>query len=176
MNEGLHFELALASGGDRQQRRSLGAAAASCLCNAVGGGAYILWPGDIMLGDTLAARVTYTLREDDVLLVFDADAAHAAPTLEADVTAALAERAAGFPENNAALIQEYCDRCRTLMKFVDTTYRGMPVYGFAFAVDKFGGLMVMTQESRTVVTIYSGRAELAKDEPQQPDVPLMPRV
>ena len=96
--------------------------------------------------------------------------------MEARGEAALASLAEGFPENSAELIQGYCNHCRTLMKFVDTVYRGMPVYGFAFAVDKFGGLMVMTQQSRSVVTVYSGRAELAQDEPQQPDMPIMPSM
>lgn len=176
MNEGLHFEIALAPDCDRKQMRSLGAAAASCLRDAIGGKAEILWPGDILLDGEKAASVSCSVRADDVLLAFDVSAAHASDTLEQNVRASLAARAEGFPENNAQLIQEYCNSCRTLMKFVDTAYRGMPVYGFAFAVDKFGGLMVMTQESRTVVTVYSGKAELAKDEPQQPDLPLMPRV
>ena len=176
MNEGLHFELALSPAGERRQWRSLGAAAAVCLRDAVGEGSSILWPGDILSGEETVASVVCTLRQNDVLLSFDVDAAHASDTLETEVRAALTARAEGFPDNNAEIIQEYCNSCKTLMKFVDTTYRGMPVYGFAFAVDKFGGLMVMTQESRTVVTVYSGRAELAKDEPQQPDVPLMPRV
>ena len=82
-----------------------------------------------------------------------------------------------FPENRADLIQAYCEHCRTVMKFVDVTYRGMPLYGFAFAVDRHGGLMVMTQESHTVVTVYGGEAVIVKKEDAPanvPDLPVMP--
>ncbi len=83
----------------------------------------------------------------------------------------------GYPENQADLLAKYCEQCLTVMKFVNVTYRGVPLYGFAFAVDKHGGLMVMTQESRTVVTLYGGEAEIVKkeDAPEDvPDVPAMP--
>ncbi len=176
MNDNLHFEITLPTSCSRSEARSLGAAAATCLRDAIGGRTEILWPGHILLGEEELASVTCRVGEGSVLLTFDVSPAHASETLAMDVEKAVAGLAADFPANNAEIIQNYCNRCRTLMKFVDVVYRGMPVYGFAFAVDKHGGLMVMTQVSRTVITVYSGEAVLAKDEPQQPDMPLMPRV
>ncbi len=77
------------------------------------------------------------------------------------ITRRLTEILSGYPENREALLEEYARRCCTLGRMVDVTYRGMPLYGFAFAVDKHGGLMLMTQENRTVVTVYSGEATFA---------------
>lgn len=169
-----HFEIQIETGCPRKENRILGAAAALCLRDAMGGAAEILWPGEIVIDKKTAASVECRAAEGGALLSFDVDDAHAAEGLAELVENALRALAAGFPENSAEIIQNYCNHCRTLMKFVDVVYRGMPVYGFAFAVDRFGGLMVMTQVSRTVVTVYSGRAELAQDEPQQPDIPTMP--
>ena len=160
----------------KSEARVLGTAAALCLCEAIGGKAAILWPGHIMIGDDNVADARCELGENGAALSFTVADAYASETLPAEVEKAVRSLAADFPANSADIVQKYCNRCRTLMKFVDTTYRGMPVYGFAFAVDKYGGLMVMTQISRTVVTIHSGEAPLAVDEPQQPDIPFMPRV
>jgi len=176
MSESIRFDITVHTGCDRLQNRSLRAAAAVCLKNAVGGKASIFWPGDIVADGGNAASVSCAANDGGAVLSFEIDPAYAREGLKDELEAALNEMAAGFPENNADIIQQYCNSLQTLMKFVDTTYRGMPVYGFAFAVDKFGGLMVMTQASRSVVTVYNGRAELAKDEPQQPDMPFMPRV
>lgn len=176
MNEGLHFEIELETGCPKKENRVLGAAGALCLRDAIGGKAAIMWPGDIVVENETVASCACGVREGGALLRFDVTAPYAKEALAADAEKAVRALAAGFPENSAEIIQSYCNVCRTLMKFVDTVYRGMPVYGFAFAVDRFGGLMVMTQHSRTVVTVYSGRAALAEDEPQQPEYPLMPRV
>lgn len=176
MNEGLHFEIELDTGRPRKENRVLGAAAALCLRDAVGGKAAIMWPGDIVIENETVASVRCLPADGLVKLVCDVSSVCAAESMTSEVEAALRKLAAGFPENGAEIIQGYCNHCRTLMKFVDTVYRGMPVYGFAFAVDKFCGLMVMTQETRTVITIYNGPAELAKDEPQQPEMPLSPRL
>ena len=172
----MRFELTLEARADRKQIRSLAAAAAVYLRDAVCEEADILWPGDITLGGERVARVERAPRDGAIRLFFTVAAPYAAADLPEKLLAALRSKAAGFPENNAELIQEYTNSCRTVMKYVDTVYRGMPVYGFAFAVDKYGGLMVMTQETRTVITVYTGRADIAVDEPQQPDYPLMPRV
>lgn len=172
----LHFEIELETGCPKKESRVLGAAGALCLRDAIGGKAAILWPGEIVIDSETVAACTCAVRDGGALLRFDVTAPYVTDTLAGDVEAAVRKLAAGFPDNSAAIIQDYCNVCRTLMKFVDTTYRGMPVYGFVFAIDRFGGLMVMTQHSRTVVTIYSGKATLAEDEPQQPEYPLMPRV
>lgn len=162
---------------EKKQARSLRAAAAVCLNNAVGGKTSIMWPADIVSeGNEVIATAACLIGEDEATLSFSVNDEYASASLAAEVEAAFDKLTAGFPDNNADIIQQYCNSLKTLMKFVDTAYRGMPVYGFAFAVDKFGGLMVMTQESRTVVTVYSGKAALAQDEPQQPDMPIMPRA
>ncbi len=176
MNETMKFEIALEAPCSKQEARALGAVGALCLREAVDEKAEIYWPGEIVVNGGTAASVTCAVREGGALLRFSVSAPYARASLPDELEAALRVWTDGFPQNGAALIQAYCNHCKTLMKFVDTTYHGMPVYGFAFAIDKYGGLMVMTQPSRAVVTVYSGRAELAKDEPQQPDMPVMPRV
>ena len=176
MNEPMHFEIEIETGLPRKENRTLGAAAALCLSDAVGGKTAILWPGDIVLDGETVASAACRPQEGGALLAFDVSPAYASEALPGQIKASVEKLAAGYPENGAEIIQTYCNRCQTLMKFVDTVYRGMPVYGFAFAVDKYGGLMVMTQQSRTVITVYSGRADLAQDEPQQPQMPIMPRV
>ena len=170
------FELQLSVSADRKQVRSLGCAAAVCLRDLLCREADILWPGRIMLRDDCIARAEWASRDGELLLRITVTAPYAGEHLPAALRATLEKKAAAFPANNAEIIQEYANNCRTIMKYVDTVYRGMPVYGFAFAVDKYGGLMVMTQASRTVITVYGGTAELAVDEPQQPEYPAMPHV
>ena len=156
--------------------RVLGLTAAVLLCEALGPSAMLLWPGHIECGGRSAALVRFGTREGELCVECRWEPDFGDAVDEASVRAAWEALAAGFPENRESLMQRYCSRCRTLMKYVDTVYRGMPVYGFAFAVDKYGGLMVMTQISRTVVTVYDAEAPLAVDEPQQPEIPAMPRV
>lgn len=171
-----HFSIELDISCEKKEARVLWCAAACALREAMGDKAAILWPGSIVIGEESAAEVYCVISGKSVKLSFDIQEKYNRDTLAETVEAGIRARAAGFPENSAALLQSYCGHCRTLMKFVDTNYRGMPVYGFAFAVDKYGGLMVMTQPSHSVVTVYSGRASLAADEPEQPDMPFMPRV
>lgn len=161
--------------------RCLAVTAASWVRDAVGEGAFILWPNRVILGEKPICAITCRATADDeIMLTFEPEAGAlpiALDVFEERVTAAAAAAVEGYPENQPALLQAYCEHCRTVMKFVNVTYRGMPLYGFAFAVDKHGGLMVMTQESHTVVTVYGGEAEIVKkgEEPDTaPDLPNMP--
>ncbi len=163
------------------QARCLAMTAASWVRDAVGGEAYILWPNHARLGEEdLCAITCRATAENNIMLTFKPKVevlpVSAEVFMERVVSAAVRDLE-GFPENRADLIQAYCEHCRTVMKFVNVTYSGMPLYGFAFAVDKHGGLMVMTQESRTVVTLYGGEAEIVKkrEEPDgTPELPNMP--
>lgn len=166
------------------EARGLRMAAAVCARDAIGAGAEIHWPGMIMLTKKLLCRVRFGRGADRVIFQVELNlpeltAAGIAKTPESimeEIARTLAEAIAGCPENLEAAAQRYCQSCVTLMKFVDVTYRGVPVYGFAFAVDRHGGLMVMTQESRTVVTVYSGAATLAATQPETPEIPPVPGI
>ena len=162
------------------EARCLAVAAASWVRDAVGGDAYILWPNHVVLGEARVCAITCRATAAGEL-VFTFSPTEAMPLPADELAARVADAAekalAGFPGNQPALMQAYCDHCRTVMKFVDVTYRGMPLYGFAFAVDRHGGLMVMTQESHTVVTVYGGEAVIVKKEDAPanvPDLPVMP--
>ena len=164
------------------EARCLAMVCASWVREAVGGEAEILWPNHVVLGEKRVCAITCRATGDDAIrLSFAPDtASFGAEESLAERVAAAAERdLAGYPDNRPELIQTYCRHCRTVMKFVNVTYRGVPVYGFAFAVDRHGGLMVMTQSSRTVVTLYGGEAVIAgkDDAPVEiPDLPPMPSV
>lgn len=161
------------------EARSLAVTAALWVRDAVGGTARIHWPNHVIAdGKRVCAVRCAALSAGGLRFDF-----HPSPEvgLPADFAAAVcrnaAEAMAGYPENRPQLLQRYCEFCDTVMKFVDTSYRGMPIYGFAFAVDRHGGLMVMTQESRTVLTIYGGEAVIAdKRDQQPPDLPPTPRL
>lgn len=159
------------------QARSLAVSCAVWPCEAVGGGASIRWPNHVVKdGADLCAIECRATGDDRIVLTYRPRGALPLPEEDLfDRVASAAERdLADFPHNSAALLTRYCERCDTIMKFVDTTYRGMPLYGFAFAVDKHGGLMVMTQESHTVVTLYGGEAAIVgKRDPEPPDLPVM---
>lgn len=180
---GLYFSVALKPAGPlKEAYYGLRAAAALCVAKALGGEVKIAWPCDIMSTDEKLGGVLCEAKDGVLAIGFGLrpqamGTALSPEKVMADTVRAMAEAAAGWPENQAVLLQDYCDRCVTLMKFVDVTYRGMPLYGFAFAVDRMGGLMVMTQESHTVVTVYSGDAVPAeKREGEAPAVPPAPRV
>ena len=163
------------------EARCLAMVCASWVRAAVGADAAILWPNHVVLDGRRVCAVTcrataggtlvFTFRPDPAVLPVPAE------DFRAGVLAAAVPALTGYPENRADLLTAYCEHCRTVMKFVHTAYRGMPLYGFAFAVDKHGGLMVMTQESRTVVTLYGGEAEIVRreDGPEEtPELPPMP--
>ena len=165
------------------EARSLAVIAGRFAADAIGGGAVIHWPTSIVLSGKCVCRVRCRARDDSMVFRFSVDPACLADRTEpdpgqimADTASSLAAAAAACPDGLPGLLQSYCEKCVMLMKFVDVTYRGMPLYGFAFAVDKNGGLMVMTQESHTVVTVYSGEAKLAEREPEQPEMPPSPSV
>lgn len=165
------------------QARCLAVTAASWVRDAVGGEASILWPNHVVLGERRVCAITCRATGDnEIMLTFTPDPG-TQDVLPADfagrVSAAAERDLSGYPDNRAALLQTYCSRCRTVMRFVNVNYRGMPVHGFAFAVDKHGGLMVMTQKSRTVITLYGGEAKLVEqgDVPEElPDLPVMPGI
>ena len=165
------------------QARCLAVTAASWVREAAGGGAEILWPNHVVRGEERLCAITCRATADDIIMLTFSPNAEAAGSLPEDfaeqVVAAAVRDLADYPENRPELIAAYCRHCRTVMKSVNVVYRGMPVYGFAFAVDKHGGLMVMTQKSRTVITLYGGEARIAEkgDEPVEiPDVPAMPGI
>ena len=163
------------------QARCLAMVCASWVREAVGGEAKILWPNHVVLGERRVCAVTCRATGDrDIMLTFkpDHEALDIAPEDLAERVASAAQRdLAAYPDNRSELIQTYCRHCRTVMQYVNVTYRGVPLFGFAFAVDRHGGLMVMTQNSRTVVTLYGGEAKIAgkDDAPVEiPDLPPMP--
>ena len=165
------------------QARCLAVTAASWVCEAVGDTASILWPNHVVLGEKRVCAITCRATKDNVIMLIFAPASEASDMLPADfaerVSASAERDLSDYPDNRAELIQTFCSRCRTVMKFVNVNYRGMPVHGFAFAVDKHGGLMVMTQRSRTVITLYGGEAKIVEqgDVPEEiPDLPTMPRI
>ena len=163
------------------EARCLAMVCASWVRAAVGGEAKILWPNHVRVGEKCVCAITCRATgENEIMLTFEPDNEVLSVTLEtfAERVAAEAERdLSGYPDNRAELIQAYCRHCATVMQYVNVTYRGVPLYGFAFAVDRHGGLMVMTQSSRTVVTLYGGEAKIVrKDEVpvEIPDFPPMP--
>lgn len=176
MENEMIFDLTVRTGTDKKQSRSALCAAVVCLRDRICPEAGIFWPAIILHGEERIAEAEWSAQDGALQLRFHVDGTYASDDLPSILESALLEKLCDFPENNADIIQEYANSCTTIMKYVDTVYRGMPVYGFAFAVDKYGGLMIMTQASRTVITVYSGHADLAVDEPQQPDYPVMPRV
>ena len=159
------------------QARALPLAAALWLRDAVGGPARIQWPAEVTADGRPAGRVTCRVGADTITFscALMPDAVPDPAAAAAAVADAAAETLAGWPDNRPDIIQRYCNACDTVMRFVDTFWRGMPLYGFAFAVDKNGGLMVMTQETRTVLTVYDGPARIAESaEAPPPDLPVMP--
>lgn len=161
------------------QARCLAVTAASWVREAVGGDAEIHWPNHVLVDGTRVCGIECRARDKKIMLTFTPDAQAIPEPVGAfaeKVVRAAVSALEGYPENQPELLQKYCEHCVTVMKFVNTTYRGVPLYGFAFAVDKHGGLMVMTQESRTVVTLYGGEVRIAKkgEGPETPAVPDMP--
>lgn len=161
------------------QARSLAVTAALWVRNAIGGDAKIAWPNHVLVDGKRACALECRAGDGRIMLTFRPDMEVVSAPLETfaeNVVSAAADALKDYPENRESLLQAYCEHCVTVMKFVHSTYRGVPLYGFAFAVDKHGGLMVMTQESRTVVTLYGGEVRLAEkgDEPESPEVPVMP--
>ncbi len=189
---GLWFSMAVKPDCPFQETFSLPVAAAVCARKAIGGKAKIKWPNDILIDGKKVCGILCEAVNGVIVLGFginlenplpeelpEAGRAEGKTPLEllTAITHELAELTAGYPDNRPAIIQAYCEHCLTLMKYVDVVYRNMPLYGFACAIDKNGGLMVMTQESRTVVTIYSGEATIVKKrDGDDPDVPAAPRV
>lgn len=161
------------------QARSLAVTAALWVRNAIGGDAKIGWPNHVTVDGRRACAIECRAGNGRIMLTFRPDADVISAPLDAfaeRVIRAAVDALEAYPENRENLLQAYCEHCVTVMKFVHSTYRGVPLYGFAFAVDKHGGLMVMTQESRTVVTLYGGEVRLAEkgEEPETPEVPIMP--
>ncbi len=161
------------------QARCLAVTAASWVRDAVGGDAKIHWPNHVTVGETRVCGIECRAKDDRIMLTFKPDVqaiSEPVGTFAEKVVRAAVSALEGYPENQPALLQKYCEHCITVMKFVDTTYRGVPLYGFAFAVDKHGGLMVMTQESRTIVTLYGGDVRLAQKDGEagMPEMPRMP--
>jgi BirA family biotin operon repressor/biotin-[acetyl-CoA-carboxylase] ligase len=180
---GLYLSIATSVQGSlRDAYYGLRAAAAVSVCRALGPQAKIHWPCDILVDSKTVGGILCEAQEGLLVIGIGlrADALEGAPaldTLAQDIAGHLAALAAAWPENQTQVMQEYCDSCITLMKHVDVVYRGMPLYGFAFAADRVGGLMVMTQESKTVVTIYTGDAVIDNDrEAPAPQVPPAPRI
>lgn len=186
---GLYFSIAVKPDCPFEESFSLPSAAAVCAQKAIGGKAEIKWPNDILVEGKKVCGILCEAVNGVIVLGFGVNLKNELPgdlpdagrvegeplTIMTAIVDELLRLLADYPENRPAIIQTYCEHCMTLMKHVDVIYRGMPLYGFACAIDKNGGLMVMTQESRTVVTIYSGEATIVKkrdgDDPVVPDPP-----
>ena len=188
---GLWFSMTVKPDCPFQETFSLPAAAAVCARNAIGGKAKIKWPNDILVDGKKVCGILCEAVNGVIVAGFGINVANPLPDSLPDagraekspeellsaITRELAAMVAGYPENRPAIIQTYCEHCLTLMKYVDVVYRNMPLYGFACAIDKNGGLMVMTQESHTVVTVYSGEATIVdKQEGETPAVPPPNRI
>lgn len=188
---GLWFSVAVKPDCPFSESFSLPVAAAVCARNAIGGEAKIKWPNDILVDGKKVCGILCEAVNGVIVLGFGINLKNALPddlpdagrvegepeVLLRRIVEELALLLREYPENRPTIIQAYCEHCVTLMKYVDVVYRNMPLYGFACAIDKNGGLMVMTQESRTVVTIYSGEATIVKKrDGDDPDVPAPPRV
>ena len=169
---GLYLSVCAALPCPAAEAPALAALAALAACEAVGPKAQIKWPNDILLDGRKVCGILCEMKENCLIFGFGVNVENELPAeltqagrvntargeLLERITRRLADILSGYPENREALLELYARRCCTLGRMVDVTYRGMPLYGFAFAVDKHGGLMVMTQENRTVVTVYSGEA------------------
>lgn len=188
---GLYFSMAVKPNCPFQEALSLPVAAAVCAQKAIGGKSKIKWPNDILVDGKKVCGILCEAVNGVIILGFGINVKNDLPEdlpdagrvdktpeeLIAAITYELARLLEGYPDNRPEIIQTYCEHCMTLMKYVDVIYRNMPLYGFACAIDKNGGLMVMTQESRTVVTIYSGEATIVKKrDGDDPDVPAPPRI
>ena len=183
----LCFSVALPLVCDPKQARSLQNDAGLRARNAIGGKTKIRWLNDVVIGEKQVCYIRCAAKNGVFVcsFIFDmqviTELAENGEQTDAEnilqsVVSAMAEDAAGYPENTEALLTAYCEHCLMIMKFVDVMYRGVPLYGFCFAIDRQGGLMVMTQETHTVVFVYSGPASLAKKEPEAPDMPPMPHI
>lgn len=188
---GLWFSMAVKPDCPFEESFSLPVAAAVCARKAIGGKAEIKWPNDILVDGKKVCGILCEAVNGVIIMGFGINLKNDLPDdlpdagrvdkdpveLLSSITGELSRLLAGYPENRPEIIQSYCEHCMTLMKYVDVVYRNMPLYGFACAIDKNGGLMVMTQESRTVVTIYSGEATIVKKrDGDDPDVPNPTRI
>lgn len=172
---GLYFSLCIKPGCPFKEATALPALAALAVRDAIGGAAKIKWPNDILVDGKKVCGILTEARGELIVFGFGINLRNELPEeltgagrVEMDAEALLgavcermAQIAAEYPGNREALMQDYAFKCCTLGRMVDITYRGMPMCGFACGVDKHGGLMVMTQENRTVVTVYSGEATFA---------------
>ncbi|MCD8117047.1 MAG: hypothetical protein LUE21_08040 [Oscillospiraceae bacterium] len=163
-----------------QQARCLPHMAAASLCRAVGSDARIYWPCDVVREDKPIGSVRARMIDGGIALLFTLTPENASlmESLMAPVAADVAALTREYPANHQERMEDYCRLCLTLMNHVDVIYRGVPLYGFAFAVDKFGALMVMTQPGKTVVTIQNGPVSIASgDDPgEDMDLPDPARV
>lgn len=150
------------------EARCLPHMAAASLCRAIGSQARIYWPCDVVLEEKPVGSLRARMTQGGIAFLFTLHPDNAPPVEElmAPVASDLAALTGEYPANHQARMEDYCRLCLTLMNHVDVMYRGVPLYGFAFAVDKFGSLMVMTQPGKTVVTIQNGPVSIAsKDDP-----------
>lgn len=169
---GLYVSVCIAPPCEMKDAPALAALAALAARDAVGGKAKIKWPNDILAEDKKVCGILSESKNGLLIFGFGFNLSNELPAeltqagridaepemLMQTLMTRFAAIIAGYPENREALLQDYALQCCTLGRMVDVTYRGMPMYGFACGIDKHGGLMVMTQESRTVVMIYSGEA------------------
>jgi len=172
---GLYVSVCVAPPCPMQDAPALAALMAVAARDAIGGEAQIKWPNDIYMGGKKVCGILSESKNGLLIFGFGINITNELPAeltqagrVEAEreslLTALMnrvAEIVAGYPANREALLQDYAHNCCTLDHLVNVTYRGMPMTGFACGIDKHGGLMVMTQESRTVIFIYSGEATLA---------------
>ena len=172
---GLWFSVALRPDCAPAQLTPLPALAAVAVREALGDKTMIKWPNDIFLDGKKICGILSELRDGVVVLGIGINLTNALPPELTEAGRAQADAGelllaimrrlddilAGYPANADSLMPRYSQHCLTLGKYVDCVYRGMPLHGFACGVDNSGGLMVMTQESRTVVILYSGEATLS---------------
>ena len=173
------FTLTLRPDFPMAEARCLAVTAASWVREAAGGEAEIHWPNRVVLrGEALCGITCRAAASGEIIFTFMPTAALNVPgeDFARDVVRAAARDLSDYPENRSALMTDYCAACVTVMKYVEVTYRGLPLYGFAFAVDKHGGLMVMTQSSRTVVTVYGGDARIVPKDEVPVDMPDFPNM
>ena len=138
MSENIRFDITVHTGCDRLQNRSLRAAAAVCLRNAVGGRASVFWPGDIVADDKAVGSVSCAASDGGAVLSFDIAPAFAREGLKEELEAALVATAifTGMGQGIQPLASEAFglnnrDGMRTLQGYIRCTVTLLSVLIFA---------------------------------------------
>ena len=179
---GLYVSVCVAPPCEMKDAPALAALAALAAKEAISDSARIKWPNDILMNGKKVCGILSEARQGLLVFGFGINIDNQVPDdipnvgfvegkaeeILQKLTDKMAEIVAGYPANREELMQQYAFNCCTLGNNVSVIYRGMPVSGMAFSVDKHGGLMIMPTDSRTVIIVYSGEATILKKEEIDP--------